>query len=80
MQNFMKGNFDVFNVFQLDCHLFCKHYNINNYMVKDNDHPSKYLPSNFHKVIIHQNFPLSILCTKGNQTKTAWGCKKGAAK
>ena len=49
-QNFDRGNFDIFNVFELDRHnlthqIVLKQYSVYRCMVKGSNHPSKYVPS-----------------------------------
>ena len=50
-ENFDKGNFDIFDAFQLDHQnlthqIALKQYSIYRCMMKDSNHPSKYFPSN----------------------------------
>ena len=61
-QNSDRGNFDVFDVFELDRQnlthqIVLKQYSVYRYMVKGSNHPSKYVPSNIWRVSICQNFP-----------------------
>ena len=53
MQNFDRENFDVFDVFQLDCQnltrqIVVKQYSVYRCIVKDNDYLSKYFNYRLH--------------------------------